>query len=402
MSRRRQFGNVRRLPSGRWQARYEVEGGCSVTAPTSFATKVEATRWLAAVETERAKGTWVYPHAGRIALDAYAWSWLCGHARLAKRTREIYEAQLRLHILPAIDPAVPALGTVALADITPALARQWYSALVAKHSPSVAAKAYTRLRQILTAAVNDDLIGKNPCRIQRGGAEHHPEQRFATMAELAALAQAMPDRYRAMVLVAGLCGLRLGELSALRWEDVDFAAATITVRRKRLRLASGEVIEDDPKSRAGRRTVALPAVLVSELERHRIAYGARPDGYVFTSEEGTTLERSNFRQRVWLPAAEVAGLAGLRFHDLRHTAGTLAARTGATTKELMARLGHASPRASMIYQHAAEDRDRRIAEGLDTMAEEAGLRPPEPATCQKSPPRSGTDLARPPRRRGPR
>ena len=84
---------------------------------------------------------------------------------------------------------------------------------------------------------------------------------------------------------------------------------------------------------------------------------------------------------MWLPAAKAAGLAGLRFHDLRHTAGTLAARTGATTKELMARLGHASPQASMIYQHAAEDRDRRIADGLDAMAEEAGLRPSAPATC---------------------
>nr|MDP9020188.1 site-specific integrase [Actinomycetota bacterium] len=329
MSRRRQFGNVRKLPSGRWQARYEVEGGRSVTAPSSFATKAEATRWLALVETEQAKGTWVDPQGGRTLLDAYAWGWLRGHARLAKRTREIYEAQLRLHILPDIDPAVPALGAVALTDITPALVRQWYSALVAKHSASVAAKAYTRLRQILTAAMNDDLIGKNPCRIQRGGVEHHPEQRFATMAELAALAEAVPDRYRAMVLVAGLCGLRLGELCALRWEDVDLAAAAITVRRKRLRLASGEVIEDDPKSRAGRRTVALPAVLVAELERHRRVHGVAPGGYVFTSEEGTTLERSNFRQRVWLPAAKAAGLEGLRFHDLRHTAGTLAARTGA-------------------------------------------------------------------------
>jgi len=317
MSRRRSFGSVRKLPSGRWQARYKIEGGRSITAPTSFATKAEAARWLAGVETERAKGSWVDPQAGRIALDAYATAWLRGHARLAKRTREIYEAQLRLHILPAIDSAVPALGTVALTDLTPALVRQWYAALIARRSPSVAAKAYMRLRQILTAAVNDDLIGKNPCRIQRGGTEHHPEQRFATMAELGALAEAVPDRYRAMVLVAGLAGLRQGELFGLRWEDIDFAAATITVRRKRLRLASGEVIEDDPKSRAGRRTIALPAVLVVELERHRAGYDSG-GGYVFTSEEGTTLERSNFRQRVWLPAAKAAGMEGLRFHDLRH------------------------------------------------------------------------------------
>lgn len=389
MSRRRQFGNIRKLPSGRWQARYEMEGGRSVPAPTSFATKADAARWLAGVETNRAKGTWVDPLAGRATLDQYAQAWLRGHARLAKRTREIYESQLRLHVLPVIDPSVPALGPVAMADLTPALVRQWFAALVAGHSPSVAAKAYTRLRQILTAAVNDEVIAKNPCRIERGGVEHPPEQRFATMAELAALAGAVPDRYRALVLCAGLGGLRQGELFALRWGDVDLAAATIAVRRKRLRLASGEVIEDDPKSRAGRRAVALPAVLVAEMERHRLrnACGAGSDDYVFLSEEGTPLERSNFRQRVWLPAASAAGLAGMRFHDLRHTAGTLAARTGATTKELMARLGHASPRAAMIYQHAADDRDRRIAEGLDAMAAEAGLRPPETGSDDREWPR---------------
>jgi len=114
-------------------------------------------------------------------------------------------------------------------------------------------------------------------------------------------------------------------------------------------------------------------------------FGAGEGGYVFTTEEGNTLERRIFRQRVWLPAAEAAGLPGLRFHELRHTAGTLAARTGATTKELMARLGHSSPRASMIYQHAAEDRDRRIGDGLDAMAEEAGLWPQDSSALTRRP-----------------
>ncbi len=187
----------------------------------------------------------------------------------------------------------------------------------------------------------------------------------------------VPDCYRALVLTAGLAVLRAGELFALRWSDVDLGEATITVRRKRLRLASGEVIEDGPKSRAGRRKVALPVSLVAELRRHHVAHcaGARPDDYVFTASMGVPIERSNFRDRVWLPATRAVGLDGLRVHDLRHTAGTLAAPTGATTKELMARLGHASPKASLIYQHAAEERDRRIAEGLDRMATEAGLWP---------------------------
>ena len=78
------------------------------------------------------------------------------------------------------------------------------------------------------------------------------------------------------------------------------------------------------------------------------------------------------------------GLDGLRFHDLRHAAGTLAARTGATTKEIMARLGHASPRAAMVYQHATEDRDRLIAERLTEMAAQAGVNPVVPITEARS------------------
>ena len=147
----------------------------------------------------------------------------------------------------------------------------------------------------------------------------------------------------------------------------------VVVRRKRLLLASGEVIENSPKSEAGRRRVALPKPLVQELERHLANYGSvGAESYVFTSANGKPLERGNFRSRVWIPATRAVGLTGLRFHDLRHAAGTLAARTGATTKELMARLGHAGPQAAMIYQHATEYRDRLIAERLATMTTDVG------------------------------
>jgi len=232
-----------------------------------------------------------------------------------------------------------------------------------------------RLKQLLGQAVNDDRIAKNPCRIANGGAERHAEQRFATLGELYELAAAVPERYRAMVLTAGLAGLRLGELSALRRKDIDLVNRLIHVRRKRVRLASGEVIEGDPKSEAGRRTVAFPDTLVPELELHLRKYASdRATAYVFTSEQRTPLDRDNFRKRVWLPATKKVGLKGLRFHDLRHTAGTLAARVpGATTKELMARLGHASPRAALIHQHATADRHEQIAAGLAAMTRAAGL-----------------------------
>ena len=91
-----------------------------------------------------------------------------------------------------------------------------------------------------------------------------------------------------------------------------------------------------------------------------------------------------------MPATGATELSGLRFHDLRHTAGTLSARTGATTKEIMARLGHSSARAAMIYQHATEDRDRLIAERLAAMTVEAGLASARPTTAEDDLARSGT------------
>ncbi len=374
MAGKRMFGAVRRLPSGPWQARFRSPDGRMVPAPQTFATKGDAAAWLSAAESDQHRGLWVDPRASTVTLGEYAIGWLRTRVDLAPRTREIYAAQLRLHILPSITPAVPALAGRSLAAVTPDLVRAWYAALREAKGPSVAAKAYVRLRQIMRQAVDDDRISKNPCRIERGGAEHHPEQRFATMEELHRLADAVPDRYRAMVLVAGLGGLRRGELFALRRSDVDLAAGVVAVRRKRLRLASGEVIEGAPKSRAGRRLVALPAPVTAELDRHLRRFTDRgEDAFVFTSATGVPIEASNFRDRIWLPATRRAGLAGLRFHDLRHAAGTLAAQTGATTKELMARLGHASPQAAMVYQHASLARDVVIAERLAQMAEAAGM-----------------------------
>ena len=366
----RQFGNVRRLPSGRWQARVLLPDGRRIKASQTFATKSDATLWLDHQRAALAAGRPGDPERSRVPLEDFAWEWLSHQGHLAPRTVEIYTHQLEAHILPRIDDDVPPLGDQPLNALTPELLRSWHHALVLNFTKSIAAKAYVRLRQVLNLAVDDERIVRNPCRIRRAGAEHHGEQRFTTMAELLELTEVTPERYRAMVLTAGLAGLRQGELLALRRGDLDLGAGVIHVRRKRQQLDSGEVIEGPPKSEAGKRTVALPEPLVETLRvhlRHFVAKG--DDAYVFTSTEGEPIDRNNFRRRVWLPATEDAGLTGLRFHDLRHTAGTLAARTGATTKELMARLGHASASAALIYQHASAERDKSIADGLTAMYE---------------------------------
>ncbi len=304
---KRQFGTIRKLPSDRWQVRYRTESGRRVTAAETFRTRGDASRWLAKAEAEQGRG-WIDPRAGEVLLADYARRWIDGCANLAPRTREIYEHQLRSHVLPRIAEGVRPLGEQRLDRLTPELVRAWYAALVRTHGRSVAAKAYVRLRQVLGQAVDDERIARNPCRIDGGGIEHHPEQRTVTIAQLDGLTDAVDGRYRALVLCVGLGGIREGELFALRLSDVDLQHGLIRVRRKRLRLASGQVIEGQPKSRAGVRDVVLPVQAVDELREH--------------------LERNNFRTRVWLLATAMLGLHGLKFHELRHYAGTLPPRPG--------------------------------------------------------------------------
>src|SRR5438105_1001077 len=145
---KRQFGTVRKLSSGKWQARYRSRAGDRITAPTTFHTKGDASRWLSTVETEQSRGAWIDPRAGEILFEVYATEWLEQKVRLAPRTREIYSTQLRLHIIPK-------LGRVFLVDISPEMVRSWYADLLAERGASVAAKAYVRLKQILGQAVND-------------------------------------------------------------------------------------------------------------------------------------------------------------------------------------------------------------------------------------------------------
>lgn len=122
-----------------------------------------------------------------------------------------------------------------------------------------------------------------------------------------------------------------------------------------------------PTTDAGRQTVTIPQVLIPELEQHLATYSAPgPDGLVFCGTQQQPLHRKTF-YRNWNKATAEAGLPGFHFPDLRHTGNTLAAATGASTKELMSRMGHASPRAALIYRHATKDRDAAIAAALSKL-----------------------------------
>jgi integrase len=178
------------------------------------------------------------------------------------------------------------------------------------------------------------------------------------------LADAIGPRYRALVLVAAYGGLRWGELVGLRIKRVDLLHGRVTVAEQ-VAEVNGRLLPGPPKTEAGRRTVTLPALAAVALAEHLAQFAEPgPDGLVFPAPEGGYLGRSNFRRRCWLPATTAAGVEGLRFHDLRHSAATLALAAGANTRELMERMGHTSPAVALRYQHVMAGRDQAIAAAL--------------------------------------
>lgn len=367
--RRRDWGRIRQLPSGRWQARYPGPDGRLRSAPSTFDTRKEAAGWLAEKQSEIARSDWIDPDAGRVTFGEYAAAWITERT-LSDTTRERYEGILRNHFLPI-------LGGMALADMTAPTIRRWrHERLEQGVGAATIAKAYRLLHAIFATAVDDQIIRRNPCRIKGAAQDNAAERSVLTVAEVFRIADAITERYRMLVLLAAFTSLRFGELAALRGRDVDLVTGEVHVRHSQAELRGGRLLVKAPKSDAGRRSVAIPPTLVPELAGHVREYGETgDDGAVFVGPLGGRLRRHNFR-RVWLRALAEAGLdsRGVHFHDLRHTGNHLAAMTGASTKELMARMGHSSVRAAMIYQHATRERDREIARAISANVDAAGCR----------------------------
>ena len=309
MSKRR-FGRVRRLPSGRYQARYLGPDGVDRPADSTFASKRDAEIWLTHQEVAIRAGDWIDPDLGKVEFGSFAAAWLRDRV-LKPRTAELYEGLLRNHLLPFF-------GNCALGDIREADIRRWrkerLDAGPAADRPFGAvtvAKAYRLLHAMLATAADDKVISRNPCRIRGAGEEHSPERPVLALSSVLRLLDCIPPRYRATLLLATFASLRFGELAALQRADLDLDGCVVRVVRSTALMNDGRLIEQEPKSRAGRRTVAFPREIVGELRWHLECF-AEPgsDGLVFVGPQGGRLRRSNFRD-LWLVALKDAGIGEL-------------------------------------------------------------------------------------------
>jgi integrase len=328
----------------------------------TFPTRKAAETWATKVAHDKLAGIAVDPRSGAQPFAQYAARWLDSRRvrgrPLAPKTRELYRVLLRVHIEPTF-------GRRNLNAISAEAVRRWHASISTDSSAMTAAKSYRLLRAILATAVSDGLTQTNPCRVRGAGVERSAERPIVGPELVLELSDAVGARWRAMILLAGFGGLRLGELLALREHHIDLDAGTVTVAEQVVNLEGGRRLVTEPKTDAGRRVVALPQLVIEAITEH-VQLHNDPDAPLFPAEDGGLLPATTFYKH-WRRARHQIGRDDLHLHDLRHVAGTLAAWTGATERELMARLGHANPTAARRYQHAARDRDRAIAAGLDTI-----------------------------------
>lgn len=380
---RRTWGYVRRLPSARFQASYPGYMGQRVTAPWTFDTKMDAEAWLVAERRILTSGEWTSPKY-RQARDlreseakrsntfaTVAREWLDRKSTLRQSTRASYRTSIEKHL-------VPTFGDMPMADISARTVDTWFAGY-RDNAPTARAHAYQVLASIMLEAVADGVIERSPCRV-RGGRMTRPrhEAEVLTVEEMWGLYEAMPRQHAPLVLLAGVGGLRLGEALALRVRDVDFAAETVRVEGTIVR-EGGLARATTPKTPAGRRVVHLPRTALDVVRDHLAANPTSSrDDLIFRTASGGPVSHSTVygqkersvrrggtitRRRAYgFAAAKVAiGRPELVFHDLRHTAATLAVAHGATGKEVMARLGHTDYRTALHYQAAeggAGSRDR--------------------------------------------
>ncbi|TFV93015.1 site-specific integrase [Blastococcus sp. CT_GayMR20] len=336
----------------RYRARYRDAGGRQHEKRCKR--KVDAQHWLDEQTAALVTQTWTAPERGRITVEAWAEQWLAAQTGLKPSTLYRYRSLLRSQILPR-------WSQHRLADVTHGDVAAWVAEMAEKLAPASVRQAHRVLALILTLAVRDGRIPRNPATGVPLPRARRAEPRFLTREQVERLAEAAGEHGDVVRLLA-YTGLRFGEMAALRVRRVDFLRKRLVVAESATEVG-GTVQYGSPKTHQ-QRTVPIPGTLVEPLARRCESKG--PDDLVLTSPEGAVLRSGNFRRRIFDPAAETAGLPDLSPHDLRHTAASLLVASGANVKAVQRMLGHASAAMTLdVYSGLFDDELGALAERMD-------------------------------------
>ena len=372
--------SIRRHGAG-YQARYRDPAGRQ--RGKTFRTKREASAFLARVEADKQRGTFVDPQLSRVRFEDWAAEWWeTSTSHLKPRTREGYLSLLRRHL-------VPTFGRYPLQAITPPQVKSFITALDRQGmSASRQRQTYRLLSMILKAAVEAGCLGRSPCIGVKIKRHQPPEQVILTPEQVGILAVALGTPNDLLCYVLAFGGLRWGEAAALRRSRCDVTRSRVQVVESLAEV--GGRLHFGPTKTYARRWVRLPKSVAQTLGQHlaRIVR-ADPSALVFTSPQGGPLRSPNFRRRVWNPAVHLAGEAlpdGLTPHHLRHSCASLLIQQGASVKAVQQQLGHSTPTVTLnVYAHLFEDDLEGLYQGLDERLESI-IRPSDVAKMWPSEP----------------
>ena len=337
----------------RYLVRWRVHGKAR---SRTFATHRAAQTFKAGVEADLAAGKTVDPSAGRVRLNEWAATWQASREGIRPTTAAKSEALMRVHVLPAF-------GEQRLDRIRQPEIQAWVRRTSSKGlAPATVRDAYAELNRCLAAALAAKVIRDSPCvgiTLPRITPE---DMTIIDHKDIEALAATIDPRYKALIYVLAYGGFRIGEATALKPSDIDLDRGIVTVSRT-LTEVRGKLIEQPPKTKAGRRRAPLPKHVVDALARDMVKYSK---DYAFTTERGYPVRANTFRARQFKPAIKQTRLETLLIHDLRHTAISLWIRAGIDLLRVKTWAGHTSSSFTVDrYGHLYEIDDAAILETLN-------------------------------------
>lgn len=350
------MASVSKNPSGSgWQARWRDPGGKQ--RKKNFDRKVDAQRWLDQMRAEMHRGQYIDPAAGKVLVADVGESWQKGLGHLKASTAMRYRGLFRKYV-------VPRFGKWRLTDVRHSDVREWVNDLSGQGlAPGSVRQAHRVLSLILDEAVKDGRLARNPAARVPLPRPRRLQPRFLTARQVARLIDAAGD-HALVIAVLAFCGLRFGELAALKVRHVDSLRRRFVIAESVTEVA-GRLVWSAPKSHHSR-SVPYPPSLSEQIAA--ACAGKGPDDLVFTAPEGGPLRLRNWRTRAFDPACARVGLVGFTPHDLRHTAASLAVGAGANVKAVQRMLGHASAAMTLdVYAGLFADDLDAVAVAMDEL-----------------------------------
>lgn len=344
-----------------FRVRYRRPDG-TVATDSSHPTRTAATARAADIETDQRRDVFVDSDQGRISLREWVEMWTEAQD-VGEATWERYSSHLDLHILPRF-------GEVPLNAISRMAVKGWVKDLNRRRAPSTVSSILSLMSSIMNEAVEERRISHNPCRRLRNGAPPRPERPWATSEQVAAIAARLDPANRALVVTAAYTGMRWGELAGLRRPNCKLADARIHIDPDlgALHEVGGHLSLGPPKTPAAIRDILLPPFLVELLRGHLASHDHE---HVFTGRDGGLLRRSSFQRRIWRPAVDGNPakqvdpiVAGMHFHDLRHSHKTWLIEDEVPEAAQAKRLGHRLPGIRGVYSHVSAAVEQRLVDGL--------------------------------------